>query len=222
VFGPYLLRGVVDLILATTRNLPVGMAALGLYGVGTSTGMVTYNSLLQAEVPALSRGRAFAGLDMIWQTGRLISLGLGGPTADALSIQAVYLIGGTLLLFAGTLGLAACGHPEARTPVLEPRDAGPPGSGLGLSELTAVSDALPSATCNPDRAIGARVFGADGLPVLVVNLQDCCGHQTAAPAQLAIGDPALGAQHAVRLTKRTTLLAHDPCVTVLAAPRQPV
>jgi len=54
VFGPYLLRGLVDLILATTRSVPVAMAALGLCGVGTSTGMVTYNSLPQAEVPAKS------------------------------------------------------------------------------------------------------------------------------------------------------------------------
>lgn len=106
VFGPYLLRGVVDLILATTRNLPVAAAALGLYGVGTSTGMVTYNSLLQAEVPARNRGRVFAGFDMIWQTGRLASLGLGGLTADALGIQAVYLLGGSLLLLAGFIGLA--------------------------------------------------------------------------------------------------------------------
>jgi hypothetical protein len=45
VFGPYLLRGLVDLVLATTRNLPAAMAAFGLYGVGTSTGMVTYTGL---------------------------------------------------------------------------------------------------------------------------------------------------------------------------------
>ena len=106
VFGPYLLRGLVDIILATTRNLPTAMAALALYGVGTSTGMITYTSLLQAEVPAQNRGRVFAGFDMIWQTGRLASLGLGGAAADALGIQAVYILGGLLLLLAGTIGLA--------------------------------------------------------------------------------------------------------------------
>ncbi len=120
VFGPYLLRGAVDLILATTRDLPVAMAALGLYGVGTSTGMVTYTSLLQAEVPPQTRGRVFAGFDMIWQTGRLISLGLGGLAADTLGIQAVYLLGGALLLLAGSLGLAGLQavkgfHPSPRT-----------------------------------------------------------------------------------------------------------
>ena len=60
MFGPYLLRGFVDLVLATTRNVPAAAAALTLYGAGTSTGMVTHSSLLQAEVPAEHRGRVFA------------------------------------------------------------------------------------------------------------------------------------------------------------------
>jgi MFS family permease len=51
VFGPLLLRGLVDLVLASTRGLAIAMGALAVYGVGTSTGMVTYNSLLQAEAP---------------------------------------------------------------------------------------------------------------------------------------------------------------------------
>jgi hypothetical protein len=78
VFGPLLLRGLVDLVLAVTRSLPVALGALACYGVGTSTGMVTYNALLQAEVPPEARGRVFAGFDLIWQTGRLASLALGG------------------------------------------------------------------------------------------------------------------------------------------------
>jgi MFS family permease len=105
VFGPYLLRGAVDVILATTRSLPVAAGALAFYGVGTSTGMVTYNSLLQAEIPSHNRGRVFAGFDMIWQAGRLASIGFGGLAADALGIQAVYLLGGSLLLLAGSIGL---------------------------------------------------------------------------------------------------------------------
>jgi MFS family permease len=105
VFGPYLLRGAVDLILAATRSLPAAIGALALYGVGTSTGMVTYSSLLQAKTAPEIRGRVFAGFDMIWQTGRLASLALGGITADALGIRAVYALGGALLLLAGTIGL---------------------------------------------------------------------------------------------------------------------
>jgi MFS family permease len=106
VFGPYLLRGVVDLVLAVTRSLPAAAGALILYGVTTSTGMVTFTSLLQARIPAGTRGRAFAGFDMIWQTGRLASLALGGLAADTLGIQAIYALGGILLLLAGTIGLA--------------------------------------------------------------------------------------------------------------------
>jgi predicted MFS family arabinose efflux permease len=65
VFGPLLLRGLVDLLLASTRSLAIAMGALAAYGVGTSTGMVTYNSLLQAEVALEARGRVFAGFDLL-------------------------------------------------------------------------------------------------------------------------------------------------------------
>ena len=114
VFGPYLLRGLVDLVLAATRSLPTAMAALTLYGVGTSTGMVTNNSLLQAEVADHTRGRVFAGLDMVWQAGRLASIVLGGLVADTLGIQAVYILGGILLLLAGSAGLASLPRPHSR------------------------------------------------------------------------------------------------------------
>ncbi len=117
VFGPLLLRGMVDLTLAWTRSLTVAIGALAAYGVGTSTGMVTYNSLLQAEVPAPAHGRVFASFDLTWQTGRLASLVLGGLAADQFGIQAVYLLGGALLLAAGTAGLTLLpGATPSRTP----------------------------------------------------------------------------------------------------------
>ena len=68
--------------------------------------MVTYNSLLQAEVTSEVRGRVFAGFDLLWQAGRLASLVLGGVAADALGIRAVYYLGGMLLLVAGAVGFA--------------------------------------------------------------------------------------------------------------------
>jgi predicted MFS family arabinose efflux permease len=106
VFGPLLGRGLVDLVLATTRTLAVAMGALAIYGVGTSTGIVTYNSLLQAEAAPQARGRVFAGFDLLWQAGRLASLALGGVAADTLGIRAVYYLGGLLLLVAGAVGFA--------------------------------------------------------------------------------------------------------------------
>jgi MFS family permease len=106
VFGPFLLRGVVDLVLAWATQLRVAAAALVAYGIGTSTGAVTFNSLLQAEVPAHQRGRVFAGFDGLWQLGRLASLALGGALADAVGITAVYALGGLLLLTAATIGLS--------------------------------------------------------------------------------------------------------------------
>ena len=53
-----------------------------------------------------ARGRVFAGLDLLWQAGRLASLVLGGVAADALGIRAVYYVGGVLLLVAGAVGFA--------------------------------------------------------------------------------------------------------------------
>jgi len=105
VFGPFLLRGVVDLVLAVTQRLPVAAAALVGYGLATSTGAVTFNSMLQSETPDQVRGRVFAGMDMLWQVGRLASLGIGATLADTFGIQAVYLLGGGLLLTAGAYGL---------------------------------------------------------------------------------------------------------------------
>ncbi len=80
------------------------MAALVVYGLGTSTGAVTFNSLLQTETPERLRGRIFATSDMLWQSGRLISLLAGGVIADTLGIQAVFYIGAALLFAAAWAG----------------------------------------------------------------------------------------------------------------------
>ncbi|MHA7278053.1 MFS transporter [Arthrobacter sp. Hz1] len=104
VLGPFVLRGLVDVVLATITGLFSAMAALVVYGLGTSTGAVTFNSLLQAEIPEKLRGRIFATFDMLWQSGRLISLLLGGIAADHFGIRAVFYLGGILLLAAAWTG----------------------------------------------------------------------------------------------------------------------
>lgn len=106
VFGPYAVRGAVDLILAVVTTVPLAAGALLFYGLSTSTGNVTFSSLVQSRVPEDLRGRAFAGFDMLWQTGRLLSLLGGGLLADAVGIRAVYLLGGLLLLTAAAVGAA--------------------------------------------------------------------------------------------------------------------
>lgn len=110
VFGPYVLRGVVDLVLAATRSLPLAAASLAVYGIGTSTGAVTFNSLLQTHVTDRTRGRIFSLMDLLWQAGRLASLGAGGVLADTVGVQVVYVLGGLLLLVAGATGLLAVRH----------------------------------------------------------------------------------------------------------------
>lgn len=106
LFGPYLLRSAVDGVLSTTRNSVVAGASLAAYGVGTSTGMVVFSSIVQSRIPAEVRGRAFALFDLTWQGSRLLSLAAGGFLADSLGIESVYVIGAALLLLAGIRGLA--------------------------------------------------------------------------------------------------------------------
>ncbi len=106
VLGPFALRAAVDAVLATATGLISAVAALVAYGLATSTGAVTFNSLLQAETPERVRGRVFAGFDVLWQSGRLLSLLLGGLLADLAGIRAVYYLGAALLLAAAAAGWA--------------------------------------------------------------------------------------------------------------------
>ena len=110
LFGPYLVRGAVDVTLASTTSFGVALGALAVYGIGTSTGNVIYNSVLQTTVPDRLRGRVFAFYDIVWQTGRLASIAAGGILADQLGITAVYTIGAALLVVAGLLGVTQAGE----------------------------------------------------------------------------------------------------------------
>ena len=130
VFGPYAVRGLVDLVLSAVTTVPLAAGALLFYGLSTSTGNVTFSSLLQSRVPENLRGRAFAGFDLLWQTGRLLSLLGGGLLADAIGIQAVYLLGGLLLLGASATGAAGVGRrgaPDARSRRRNTDRSGPTG-----------------------------------------------------------------------------------------------
>ncbi len=105
VFGAFGLRGLVDLVLASATAVPAALGALACYGLGTSTGNVTFSSVIQSHTPAQLRGRVFSAFDIIWQSMRLASLLLGGVLADTLGITAVYYTGGALLLAAAAAGL---------------------------------------------------------------------------------------------------------------------
>jgi len=120
VLGPFALRAVVDSVLATVTGLAAAMAALVAYGLGTSTGAVTFNSLLQAETPEHLRGRVFASFDMLWQSGRLLSLLAGGLLADTVGIRAVYYLGGLLLLAAVLAGWAGLRGDRPAAPTANP------------------------------------------------------------------------------------------------------
>lgn len=105
LFAPYLLRGAVDWVLAAFSSFGSAVGALALYGVGTSVGNVTYQSTIQVVVPDRLRGRVFTFYDVVWQSARLASIAGGGILADRIGIRSVYVLGGALLVVAGTIGL---------------------------------------------------------------------------------------------------------------------
>lgn len=104
VFGAFGLRGIVDLVLATVGVLPVALGALVGYGLGTSTGSVSFSSLIQRQVPDATRAKIFSAFDLVWHSARLVSIVAGGALADAYGIQSVYVAGGILLLLASLAG----------------------------------------------------------------------------------------------------------------------
>ena len=116
MFGAFGLRGLVDLALATVRALPAALGALVGYGLGTSTGNVSFSSLIQTHVPDDKRGRVFSAFDLVWHSARLVSIAAGGAIADAYGIQVVYYFGGTLLVIAAVTGIVALRQQVHRDP----------------------------------------------------------------------------------------------------------
>lgn len=115
LFGPFAVRGAVDLTLAGVANPVVAGGALVAYGMSTSTGMVAYQSTPQTLVPADTRGRVFAFYDLLWSGSRLLSLAAGGLLADLTDVRLVYVISALLLGVAAVVGLTT--HlPASRDP----------------------------------------------------------------------------------------------------------
>jgi hypothetical protein len=93
LFGPYVIQGIGDVLLAVTTATPIAWLLLFLYGLNTSSGMVVYQTWLQREVPDEVRGRVFTWLDVVWNAMKVISLGLGGALAEQTSVENGLLCG---------------------------------------------------------------------------------------------------------------------------------
>jgi MFS family permease len=120
LFGPYVIRGLGDVLLAVFTPLPIALVLLFVYGLNTSTGMVVFNSTVQGAVPDVVRGRVFTLLDVTWSAMRLLSLALGGLLVDAVGVEPLFWMGGALLATAGVLGLVLLGGHNLRArPVAE-------------------------------------------------------------------------------------------------------
>ncbi len=107
LFGPYIVRGIGDVLLVVTSFVPFAWLLLFIYGLNTSSGMVVYQTWVQRQVPDAVRGRVFTWLDVVWNVMKVISLGVGGYLAQRGGIEVVYYLGGTLLVISGLVGLIA-------------------------------------------------------------------------------------------------------------------
>lgn len=107
LFGPYVIRGIGDVLLAVATAPPLAWLLLFIYGLNTSSGMVVYQTWVQRQVPDAMRGRVFTWLDVVWNVMKVISLGLGGWLAERMSVEVVYYIGGTMLFLSGLTGIVA-------------------------------------------------------------------------------------------------------------------
>ena len=105
LFGPYIIRGIGDVLIAATTAVPIAWFLLFVYGLNTSSGMVVYQTWVQRHVPDVIRGRVFTWLDVVWNVMTIVSLGWGAWLAERASVEAVYYVGGSLLVCSGLAGL---------------------------------------------------------------------------------------------------------------------
>jgi predicted MFS family arabinose efflux permease len=105
LFGPYIIRGIGDILIAVTTSVPFAWFLLFVYGLNTSSGMVTFQTWTQRKVPDLVRGRVFTLLDVVWNVMKIISLGIGAWLAERFGVQVVYYLGGAMLYMSGILDL---------------------------------------------------------------------------------------------------------------------
>lgn len=107
LFGPYIIRGIGDVLLAVATAPPLAWLLLFIYGLNTLSGMVVYQTWVQRQVPDAMRGRVFTWLDVVWNVMKVLSLGLGGWLAECAGVEVVYYIGGTMLILSGMTGIVA-------------------------------------------------------------------------------------------------------------------
>ena len=117
LFGPYLIRGVGDVLIAVVTAVPAAWLLLVIYGLNTSSGMVTYQTWIQRRVPDAMRGRVFTWLDVVWNVMKIISLGAGSWLALRMGVQVVYYVGGSLLFLSGLIGLLTLRHERLDFPL---------------------------------------------------------------------------------------------------------
>jgi hypothetical protein len=141
LLGGGIVLGIAELVLASTTNFPVALAAVFFAGMGTIATAASANSLIQITVPGPLRGRVMSVYTTVFAGSTPIGNGLTGGIGGLWGTPAALLMNGAVTLGAQAVAIVAVlrGHV--------------PGTGVNASAGSAVSV-----------GVGAAAGAAAGLP----------------------------------------------------------
>jgi MFS family permease len=141
LLGGGIVLGIAELVLASTTNFPVALAAVFFAGMGAIATAASANSLIQITVPGPLRGRVMSVYTTVFAGSTPIGNGLTGGIGGLWGTPAALLMNGAVTLGAQAVAIVAVlrGHV--------------PGTGVNASAGSAVS-----------MGVGAAAGAAAGLP----------------------------------------------------------
>ena len=141
LLGGGIVLGIAELVLASTTNFPVALAAVFFAGMGAIATAASANSLIQITVPGPLRGRVMSVYTTVFAGSTPIGNGLTGGIGGLWGTPAALLMNGAVTLGAQAVAIVAVlrGHV--------------PGTGVNASAGSAVSV-----------GVGAAAGAAAGLP----------------------------------------------------------
>ena len=141
LLGGGIVLGIAELVLASTTNFPVALAAVFFAGMGAIATAASANSLIQITVPGPLRGRVMSVYTTVFAGSTPIGNGLTGGIGGLWGTPAALLMNGAVTLGAQAVAIVAVlrGHV--------------PGTGVNASAGSVVSV-----------GVGAAAGAAAGLP----------------------------------------------------------
>jgi MFS family permease len=107
--------GVIDLAIFNARSIPLALALFVLVGIPIAAMVVSFNALIQCEVPDAYRGRVFGVLGTAAAIAMLAGMGLSSALADRVGIVTMLNVACvTVIIGAAAAWLTLVGRPARR------------------------------------------------------------------------------------------------------------